>query len=49
MRAQLSWDRAGSGEPLLLLHGLGTTREDFWALRPGLEADYDMLAVDLAG
>ena len=49
MRAYLSWDRAGSGVPLLLLHGLGTTREDFWALRPELEADYDVLAVDLPG
>jgi WD40 repeat protein len=25
---RLSWDRAGSGEALLLLHGIGTTRED---------------------
>jgi pimeloyl-ACP methyl ester carboxylesterase len=49
MSAQLSWDRAGSGEPLLLLHGLGTTREDYRALRPELEADYDVLAVDLPG
>jgi pimeloyl-ACP methyl ester carboxylesterase len=49
MTVQLSWDRAGSGEPLLLLHGIGTTREDFWALRPELEASYDVLAVDLPG
>jgi pimeloyl-ACP methyl ester carboxylesterase len=47
--ARLSWDRAGSGEPLLLLHGIGTTREDFWALRSALEADYGVLAVDLPG
>jgi pimeloyl-ACP methyl ester carboxylesterase len=32
-----------------LLHGIGTTREDFWALRPALEAAYDVLAVDLPG
>ena len=33
----------------MLLHGLGSTREDFWVLRPELEADYDVLAVDLPG
>ncbi len=49
MSALLSWDRAGSGEPLLLLHGIGSTREDFSGLRPELEADYDVLAVDLPG
>jgi pimeloyl-ACP methyl ester carboxylesterase len=46
---QLLWDRAGSGEPLLLLHGIGTTHADFAALRPGLDADYDVLAPDLPG
>jgi pimeloyl-ACP methyl ester carboxylesterase len=46
---RLSWDRAGSGEPLLLLHGIGTTRDDFSALRPALEAEHDVLAVDLPG
>jgi pimeloyl-ACP methyl ester carboxylesterase len=46
---QLSWDRAGSGEPLLLLHGIGTTHADFAALRPGLDADYDVLAPDIPG
>jgi pimeloyl-ACP methyl ester carboxylesterase len=49
MATRLSWDRAGSGEPLLLLHGIGTTRDDFSALRPALEAEYDVLAVDLPG
>jgi pimeloyl-ACP methyl ester carboxylesterase len=46
---QLSWDRAGSGEPLLLLHGIGTTHADFAALRPALDAEYDVLAPDLPG
>jgi pimeloyl-ACP methyl ester carboxylesterase len=45
----LSWDRAGSGEPLVLLHGIGSTREDFSGLRSELEADHDVLAVDLPG
>ncbi len=45
----LAWRRTGSGEPLLLLHGLGSTQDDFAALRPALEATYDVLAVDLPG
>ncbi|MGA9309446.1 MAG: alpha/beta fold hydrolase [Pseudonocardiaceae bacterium] len=49
MTTRLSWACAGSGEPLLLLHGIGTTRDDFSALRPALEAEYDVLAVDLPG
>ena len=49
MTTRLSWDCAGSGEPLLLLHGIGTTRDDFWALRPALEAKYHVLAVNLPG
>lgn len=49
MTLQLSWDRAGSGEPLLLLHGIGTTHADFAALRPDLDAVYDVLVPDLPG
>jgi hypothetical protein len=32
---RLFWDRAGLGEPLLLLHRIGSTHDDFAALRPG--------------
>jgi pimeloyl-ACP methyl ester carboxylesterase len=46
---RLIWDRAGSGEPLLLVHGIGTTHADFAALRPSLEGEYDVLAPDLPG
>src|SRR5690242_18289093 len=46
---RLAWHRAGSGEPLLLLHGIGTTHADFAALRDGLDAAYDVLAPDLPG
>jgi pimeloyl-ACP methyl ester carboxylesterase len=46
---QLSWDRAGYGEPLLLLHGIGTTHADFTALRPALDGQYEVLAPDLPG
>src|SRR5690349_15037731 len=45
----LGYDRAGSGEPLLLLHGFGTTRADFAALLPELAEDFDVLSVDLPG
>jgi hypothetical protein len=32
-----------------IFRSVGTTRDDFSALRPTLEADYDVLAVDLPG
>jgi pimeloyl-ACP methyl ester carboxylesterase len=41
--------RDGSGEPLLLLHGLGTTRQDFDRILPLLAERFDVLAVDLPG
>src|SRR5829696_5526261 len=49
MTPQLFWDCAGSGEPLLLLHGIGSTHDDFAALRPRLDAQYRVLAPDLPG
>ena len=49
MTTRLFWDHAGSGEPLLLLHGIGSTHDDFAALRPRLEAGYRVLAPDLPG
>ena len=49
MTLQLFWDHAGSGEQLLLLHGIGTTHDDFAALRPQLDVDYRVLAADLPG
>ena len=49
MTLQLFWDRAGSGDPLLLLHGIGSTHDDFAALRPRLDAEYRVLAPDLPG
>jgi pimeloyl-ACP methyl ester carboxylesterase len=45
----LASDRAGHGEPLLLLHGIGSTRDDFSALFPRLAEHYDVLSVDLPG
>jgi pimeloyl-ACP methyl ester carboxylesterase len=45
----LAFDRTGHGEPLLLLHGIGSTRDDFSALIPRLAENFDVLAVDLPG
>jgi len=49
MPRRLFWDRAGAGAPLLLLHGIGSTHDDFAALRPHLETRYHILAPDLPG
>jgi pimeloyl-ACP methyl ester carboxylesterase len=45
----LGYDRVGSGEPLVLLHGFGSTRDDFAALVPDLARDFDVLSIDLPG
>jgi pimeloyl-ACP methyl ester carboxylesterase len=49
MTASLSRTRSGSGEPLLLLHGMGTSGRDFTAVLPELRARFDVLDVDLPG
>ena len=45
----LSLTRSGSGQPLLLLHGMGSSRRDFAAVLPELTARFDVLNVDLPG
>jgi pimeloyl-ACP methyl ester carboxylesterase len=45
----LSLGRSGSGEPLLLLHGMGSSRRDFTAVLPELRARFEVLDVDLPG
>jgi pimeloyl-ACP methyl ester carboxylesterase len=47
--APLPCTRAGTGETLLVLHGLGTNRADFAQVSARLAADFDVLAVDLPG
>ncbi|MGY1659919.1 alpha/beta fold hydrolase [Geodermatophilus sp. SYSU D00705] len=49
MTAPLSLTRSGSGEPLLLLHGMGSSRRDFTAVLPELRAHFDVVNVDLPG
>jgi pimeloyl-ACP methyl ester carboxylesterase len=49
VNAPLSFTRSGSGRPLLLLHGMGSSRRDFAAVLPELSARFDVLNVDLPG
>jgi len=46
---RLHWTRGGGGEPLVLLHGMGSTHDDFAGLQDLLRAEYDVLAADLPG
>jgi pimeloyl-ACP methyl ester carboxylesterase len=41
--------RGGSGEPLVLIHGIGHTWRGWKPMLPLLERDFDVLAVDLPG
>jgi pimeloyl-ACP methyl ester carboxylesterase len=48
-RPLLGYDRCGAGEPLVLLHGFGSTRDDFAALIPDLAREFEVLSLDLPG
>ena len=47
--ARLAYDRSGSGEPLILLHGQGFSRRAWDPVIAGLAVDRDVIAVDLPG
>jgi pimeloyl-ACP methyl ester carboxylesterase len=47
--AHLDSHRGGSGEPLVLLHGIGHTWRGWKPMLPLLERRFDVLAVDLPG
>ncbi|MGY1802645.1 alpha/beta fold hydrolase [Blastococcus sp. SYSU D00922] len=49
MTAPLFSTRSGAGEPLLLLHGWGSSRRDFTAVLPALEERFDVVNMDLPG
>jgi pimeloyl-ACP methyl ester carboxylesterase len=46
---RLAYDRAGRGEPLVLLHGQGFSRRCWDPIVDGLAVDRDVIAVDLPG
>lgn len=41
--------RSGSGEPLLLLHGMGSSRRDFAEIEPALAKHFQVFNLDLPG
>jgi len=43
------YSRSGHGEPLVLLHGLGSSRAAWDAIVPALAERFDVIAVDLPG
>lgn len=47
--SNVTFSRGGSGEPLLLIHGIGSRRQVWDPLLPGLSAQRDVIAVDLPG
>lgn len=49
MEALLHVDRTGHGEPLLLLHGFGSSRRDLVGVVPALAERFEVLNADLPG
>ncbi|MEV7397888.1 alpha/beta hydrolase [Aeromicrobium sp. NPDC092404] len=49
MTTRLAYTRKGSGEPLLLIHGIGHRRQAWDPVMDRLAESYDVVAVDLAG
>jgi pimeloyl-ACP methyl ester carboxylesterase len=47
--SDLAYSRCGSGEPLVLLHGLGSSRFAWQPVLPILAERFDVIAVDLPG
>ena len=49
MYSELAYTRKGSGEPLVLIHGIGHRRQAWDPVLERLAESYDVIAVDLAG
>lgn len=49
LREPLAYERSGSGDPVVLLHGLGTNRAIWREAMPRLSRTRDVIAVDLLG
>ena len=45
----LTFTRSGAGAPLVLLHGIGSSRQAWDPVIPALAEHFDVLAVDLPG
>ena len=45
----LAHHRAGAGEPLVLLHGVGESTVGWQPIRQALSDDYEVIAFDLPG
>jgi pimeloyl-ACP methyl ester carboxylesterase len=45
----IAYSRSGRGEPLVLLHGLGSSRAAWDPVLPALAGRFDLIAVDLPG
>ena len=45
----LAYTRAGAGAPLVLLHGIGSSRHAWEPVIPALAERFDVIAVDLPG
>lgn len=45
----LTYDRTGGGDPLVLIHGLGSARTVWSLVAPALSETFDVVAVDLPG
>jgi pimeloyl-ACP methyl ester carboxylesterase len=45
----LTFIRSGAGAPLVLLHGIGSSRQAWDPVIPALAEHFDVLAVDLPG
>jgi len=45
----LAYRRSGSGEPLVLLHPLGSSRQAWDPVAPALARHFDVIAVDMPG
>jgi len=49
MHSELAYTRKGSGEPVVLIHGIGHRRQAWDPIFERLAENYDVIAVDLAG
>lgn len=45
----LAYERTGSGEPLVLIHGIGHRRQAWYPVLDRLAESYDVIAIDLPG